>query len=52
MYKTLQDQHDLGHVWQGSGSAKPTLELLFQQFAAPLWNWTLNLELKRCVWQR
>jgi hypothetical protein len=28
----------LGRVWQGSGSTKPTLELLLHQFAAPPWS--------------
>jgi hypothetical protein len=28
----------LGCVWQGSGSAKPTLKLLLHQFAAPSWS--------------
>jgi hypothetical protein len=39
-------------VWEGSSSAKPTLELLLHQFAAPPWSWALTLELKRCVCQR
>jgi hypothetical protein len=51
-FPLVDNRTDLGCVWQSSGSIKPTLELLLYQFSAPSWSWTLNLEMKRCVWQR
>jgi hypothetical protein len=52
LYYAFDGESCLGCVWEGSSSAKLTMELLLHQFAALPWSWTHNLELKRRVWQK